>query len=242
MISTSIQFGLARVKTEKQQVTNQILTPANMLSALRLLLLPLFCVLLAVYNQNGWAFLVLFIAALTDLLDGQLARFTNTVSKLGIQLDPAVDRIFILVAVITIYAVGRLPLWLLLSFMSRDALLLLVTIYQKRRFNRDFEVIFLGKLTTAAAMAGFCSLVLLWPMIPGLQLIELDWLPGLGAANAPLGYIVLYLAMICSWISALYYLIRGLTPPRSEPDTINASDLATTDCLNESDVQITGDV
>jgi cardiolipin synthase len=204
------------VNAKKQQVTNEIFTLANTVSAARLLLMPVFCVLLVGYQQNGKAFLVLMVAALTDLIDGQLARFTNTVSKLGIQLDPFVDRIFIVVAVITIYAVGRLPLWMLASFILRDAVMLVLAIYQKKRYDRDFEVIFLGKLTTALAMAGLCSLVALWPSLPGLRLVEAAWLPGMGAPSAPLGYLVLYVAMACSWVSAVIYVLHGLAKPTPE--------------------------
>ena len=201
------------MSADKQQVTNEIFTLANSVSALRLLLMPVFCVLLVGYQMNGWAFLVLMVAALTDLIDGQLARFTNTVSKLGIQLDPFVDRIFIAVAVVAIFSVGRLPLWLLASFILRDAFMLVLTIYQKKRYNRDFQVIFLGKLTTALAMAGLCSLVVLWPPLPGLSLTEADWLPGLGTNPAPFGYLLLYIAVVCSWTSAGIYILRGLSKP-----------------------------
>jgi len=203
--------------TDQQLVSNKIFTPANLLSLLRLLLLPVFWVLLVVNGQNFWAFLVLMIAALTDTVDGQLARATKSVSRLGIWLDPFVDRIFILVAVLAIFIVGRLPLWLLLALLLRDAMMLVVVVYQKRKYNRSFKVIFLGKLTTAMVMAGFCSLVLYWPTIPGLGLVDFSWLPGLNAAPAVLGYLLLEIGVVLSWVTAIIYLIRALIPPRRQP-------------------------
>jgi cardiolipin synthase len=198
------------VNEEKQQVTDEVLTPANIITAIRLALLPVFMVLLIGYSNNVAAFIVLLIAALTDLIDGQLARFTNTVSELGTLLDPFVDRYFIFSAVLGVFTVGRLPLWLFIAFFSRDFVLLLFNVFLRMHKQPVFKVVFLGKLATAAVMAAFCSIVLLWPTIPGLGWIERSWLPGLGDASAPLGYALLYLGMIFSWLSAVYYIYRGL--------------------------------
>jgi cardiolipin synthase len=203
----------------QQEVTKKILTIPNILSLIRLLLLPVFFVLLVRDDpQNVWAFIVLLIASVTDALDGYIARATNSVSELGQQLDPFVDRIFIIVCVIAIFVAGRVPLWFLVVLLGRDAIMLALTIYQKRRYNRDFKVIFLGKLTTALVMSGFCSLVLLWPMLPGAHLIELNWLPGWGAEGKALGIWLLYVGMITSWITAFIYLYQGTRPSLSDGD------------------------
>jgi cardiolipin synthase len=93
--------------------------------------------------------------------------------------------------------------------------MLALTIYQKRRFNRDFEVIFIGKVTTALVMAGFCSLVLEWPILPGAHIAEIALLPGWGAEAAPLGIWLLYIGVVTSWITAILYLNRGLRPDNS---------------------------
>jgi cardiolipin synthase len=192
-----------------------------MLSVLRLLLLPAFFVLLVQYQNNVMAFIILLVASLTDAFDGYIARATNTVSKLGQQLDPFVDRVFIVVCVIAVFVAGRVPLWILIVLLGRDACMLALTVYQKRRFNRDFKVIFLGKLTTALVMAGFCSLVLLWPMLPGADVLESDLLPGWGSATAPLGIWLLYLGMTTSWITACIYLYQGThASPANQPELV----------------------
>ena len=232
------------MKTKTQQVTNRIFTLANLISGLRLLLLPVFWFLLVQRQSNAWAFAVLVTAALTDLIDGQLARFTNTVSKLGIQMDPFIDRIFLVASITAIFAVGRLPIWVMVALFSRDLVMMFVTIYQKRRFQRDFEVIFLGKLATAALMSAFCSLVLVWPLIPGLGLVESASLPGLGAAPAPLGYCLLYIGIACSWVSGIIYVVRGFQPtkptePFSQPESGVAKVLVGPNPADE--VRLTGD-
>jgi cardiolipin synthase len=202
----------------RQEVTKRIFTVPNLLSLLRLLLLPVFFVLLVQYHNNVMAFIVILVASLTDLIDGSLARATNTVSKLGQQLDPFVDRIFIIVGAIAIFAAGRVPLWVLVLLLGRDACMLVLTIYQKSRFGRDFEVIFLGKFTTALVMAGFCSLVLEWPLLPGIAVVELPFLPGWGAAAAPLGIWLLYVGVVISWVTGAIYLYRGTRPTKQERD------------------------
>jgi cardiolipin synthase len=203
----------------RQTVTEKVFTIPNFLSLIRLFLLPVFFVLLVKYDDNVLAFIVLLVASLTDLVDGSIARATHTVSKLGQLLDPFVDRVFIVVGIIAIFVAGRVPLWILLLLLGRDAVMLVLTIYQKRRFNRDFEVIFLGKLTTALVMAGFCSLVLWWPILPGAALVESSLLPGWGAAEAPLGAWLLYVGVVISLITGLIYLYRGLRPDARHQDT-----------------------
>jgi cardiolipin synthase len=202
----------------QQMVTKKVFTIPNFLSLIRLLLLPVFFVLLVNYNDNVLAFIVLLIASLTDLVDGSIARATHTVSKLGQLLDPFVDRVFIVVGVIAIFVAGRVPLWILLLLLGRDAVMLVLTIYQKRRFNRDFEVIFLGKLTTALVMAGFCSLVLWWPVIPGAAVVESSLLPGWGATETPLGIWLLYVGVVFSLVTGAIYLYRGLRPDPHHQD------------------------
>ncbi|MDR2587747.1 MAG: CDP-alcohol phosphatidyltransferase family protein [Coriobacteriales bacterium] len=196
----------------RQTVTKRVFTIPNFLSLIRLFLLPVFFVLLVQYENNVMAFIVLLVASLTDLVDGHIARATHSVSRLGQLLDPFVDRVFIVVGVIAIFVAERIPLWMLLLLLVRDGCMLILTIYQKRRFNRDFEVIFLGKLTTALVMAGFCSLVLWWPILPGAHVAESTLLPGWGADAAPLGYWLLYVGIMISWITAAIYLWRGLRP------------------------------
>jgi len=210
------------VNTKRQQITNEVFTLANIVSAIRLALLPVFLIFLIAYKNNLAAFLVLTIAALTDMIDGQLARFTNTVSYLGIQLDPFVDRFFIFLSVIGVYVVKRLPLWLLVLFVLRDAVMFLLTVYMKKKHNRDFKVVLLGKMSTAALMAGFCSLVIYGPMIPGFGLIESSWLPGWGIDPAPLGYLLIYIGAVLSVSSAIYYIYTGVKVPISQADAGNS--------------------
>ncbi|MCL1879755.1 MAG: CDP-alcohol phosphatidyltransferase family protein [Actinomycetia bacterium] len=193
---------------QRKSLGADIFTWANLISLIRLLLLPVFWVLFVGYGNYPMAFLVIVIAALSDMLDGQVARATHTVSRLGQQLDPLVDRIFILIAVIAVFIVRHIPLWMLLLLVLRDALLLVLTVYQKLKFGRDFQVVFLGKLTTVLVMSGFCSLVLFWPVLPGAQLLDTPALPGLGTDPQPLGFWLIYVGILFSWITAAVYVVK----------------------------------
>jgi len=224
------------------EVTDEVLTPANIVTAVRLALLPVFLVILIGYENNAAAFFVLLVAALTDLIDGQLARFTNTVSELGILLDPFVDRYFIFSAILGLFTIGRLPVWLFILLFARDGFLLVFNFYLRKKNHPVFEVAFLGKLATATLMAGFCSLVLYWPIIPGLALVEHSWLPGLGLTSGPLGNVLVYLGVIFSVTSAMYYVVRGLSEVTSEQAGTNTASVAATVFIPETDVNASAEV
>src|SRR5689334_16935558 len=82
------------------EVNDRILTVPNLLSFVRLLLVPVFLWLVLGPERDGLALLVLMISGVTDYLDGKLARKFNQSSKIGAILDPVADRVYILAVVI----------------------------------------------------------------------------------------------------------------------------------------------
>ncbi|MDR1357822.1 MAG: VanW family protein [Coriobacteriales bacterium] len=191
------------------EVTNRILTLPNLISLIRLLLVPVFAVMLVGYHNNIAAFVIFLIAASTDFLDGAVARGTGQVSKLGQQLDPLVDRVLILTTVIAVFVVGRVPLWVLLLIVARD-LSMLVLLGQLRAAGRPrFKVAFIGKAATAIIMAGFCMLILAWPEVGGLGIIDSSAFPGWGSSVAPLGIWFVYTGTALAWITGIYYMVRA---------------------------------
>ena len=106
-----------------EEASNRIFTVPNVISAIRLCLVPVFLVLL-LHGYDLMATFLYALAAGTDWIDGQIARRTHTVSKLGQLLDPAVDRILMIAGVAGLFVVGRLPLWIILVVLLRDLLLL----------------------------------------------------------------------------------------------------------------------
>ena len=106
------------------QLSQELKSIPNMLSILRLLLVPVFLWLLIV-DQFLVAFLVLMFASFTDWLDGFIARKYNQITSLGKILDPSADRLFILATLIGLTVNEIIPAWLAIVIVSRDILLLI---------------------------------------------------------------------------------------------------------------------
>ncbi len=96
-----------------QVVSGRILTVPNFISMLRLALVPVFAVLI-VRGDDVWALTVLAVSGASDWLDGVIARRFDQVSRLGKVLDPAADRLFILVTMVALVWRDVIPLWLVL--------------------------------------------------------------------------------------------------------------------------------
>jgi cardiolipin synthase len=188
-----------------------------MITLLRLLLVPVFLVVLLSKRPDSdvIAFVIFVVAAGTDFLDGLVARSTHTVTELGKALDPLVDRALIVAAVIGLFLVGRLPLWIALFFVARDSYLLWGMTFLERRGVRRPAVSWLGKITTATAFTGFALLILDWPIVPGLGIVDSPALPGLGSAPAPFGIYVLYLGVAFSLAAAVEYTFQARKALRS---------------------------
>src|SRR5687767_93601 len=97
---------------------------ANWLTLLRILLVPVF-VALMVYRRPGFALVVFATAALTDLLDGYVARRQRRQSRLGAFLDPLADKLLLVASFATLTSLRVLPAWIMIVVASRDAILLL---------------------------------------------------------------------------------------------------------------------
>jgi cardiolipin synthase (CMP-forming) len=130
------------------------LTPANQLTLTRVLLVPVF-VILVVYGYLGWALIVFMVAGLTDLFDGLLARTLSRRTALGAWLDPMADK-FLVVATFVVLTlpnlglVNRLPIWLTILIISRDLLIVVtVAIINLAVGRREFRPSIYGKIATA---------------------------------------------------------------------------------------------
>ena len=193
-------------KTE--EVTNRIFTLPNVISFIRLCMVPVYMVLLL----NGYDLLATFMFALaagTDWIDGQLARRTNCVSKLGQLLDPAVDRILMSCGVIGLMLVGRLPVWIVVVVLGRDLMLLVGGAYLLKRYHERVAVIYPGKVATTFLFVGFAGLLLNMPLIGGLGWFEASWLPGFGSEACSWGIWFMYAGLLLGLFTTLYYVLAG---------------------------------
>jgi len=137
----------------------QFLTLPNILSMIRLALVPVFLVLLLVH-QDLWAILVLAFASITDYLDGFFARRLNQFTRLGQLLDPAADRLYIFATLIGLTIAGHIPLWLALIIISRDLILFVSYPILATHGYGPLPVHFLGKTGTFALLYAFPLLLM----------------------------------------------------------------------------------
>jgi cardiolipin synthase len=140
--------------------TSRVLTVPNLLSILRLCLLPVFMWLLLGPERDGLAAVVLMVMGISDFLDGYLARKLGQTSKLGAVLDPVADRLYIVATVVGLGLREIIPLWLVLALPARDLFLWVLVPFLRTRGYTALPVHFLGKAATAALLYAFPLLLL----------------------------------------------------------------------------------
>lgn len=145
-------------------LSDKVFTWPNALSALRLLLVPVFLWLILI-DENLLAFSVLAFSSFTDWLDGYLARKLNQMSRLGQLLDPAADRLFILASLLGLAITSAVPWWLVFVVVGRDVLLFFTLPFLAKVGYGPLPVNYSGKAGTFALLYAF-PLMLLPNVLP----------------------------------------------------------------------------
>ncbi|MGO8675676.1 MAG: CDP-alcohol phosphatidyltransferase family protein [Limisphaerales bacterium] len=185
------------------------MTTANIITILRILLVPFFVVEVLYYARTGnethrWLAIATFaVAASCDGVDGYVARRFNQRSELGAILDPLADKILLVSGIVVLSMqtdpyLRPIPLWLTGTIISRDMLLLVgLVVIQMMVGKVKVRPRILGKIATVLQMT-----VVLW----GLLKWEGRWL--------------LYLclgAALCTGISGLLYVWDGIRQLSAHP-------------------------
>jgi cardiolipin synthase len=147
------------VATAPPEASRRVLTIPNLLSALRLLSVPVFLGFWLT-GARDTAVVIYAIAAWSDFFDGVIARRTGTVTELGKILDPLADRVFIVALAIALVAAQALSWLLAAAIVLRDALILVAFPLLERRGVPRLEVNWTGKTATAALLMGLTLLAL----------------------------------------------------------------------------------
>jgi len=142
------------------EMRDRILTVPNALSVLRLLLIVVFVYLLLGVHAYGWATAVLMISGASDWADGKIARMMNQYTRLGELLDPAVDRLYMIIIPVSMALAGIVPWWVIAILIARDGLLAAMLPVLRSRGLTALPVTYIGKAATFALMSAFPLILL----------------------------------------------------------------------------------
>ncbi len=191
--------------------SSAIFTLANAITFGRFILTISFLYLFTHHADRYLALALYATAAVTDFVDGWVARSTQTVSWLGKIMDPIMDRLLLFTGVLALFVRGEVPTWVAAFVLGRDALLMIGSLMLQRYRRRPIDVSLIGKVTTALLMTGFSLCLLNLPQIAGLGLVDVSWLPVLNDQAGALGLLFVYAGCLCSAVTAVLYYIEGLT-------------------------------
>jgi cardiolipin synthase len=132
--------------------TDRILTIPNVISFLRIALIPVFVALILDRDTTRAGLVLFVIVVATDWVDGTLARATGQVSDLGKVLDPVADRLAIAAGLIALVIVDAFPLWAALLILIRDVAVLIAGLVLLSKRRTRIDVRYIGKVATFALM------------------------------------------------------------------------------------------
>lgn len=183
---------------------DKIVTIPNLISLVRLCLIPLYMVLLFAGHDLAAA-IVFGVAAASDFLDGQVARRTHSVSRVGKLLDPAIDTLLMITGVLGTCIVGRVPIWIAVFVFARELFLLCGGAVLLRHFKIQVPVVYPGKVATTLLFFGFAGMILYMPVFQGLGICDISWLPGFDHSITSWGIYLIYAGLILQLGVTIYY-------------------------------------
>jgi CDP-diacylglycerol--glycerol-3-phosphate 3-phosphatidyltransferase len=184
-------FDRLPITPEKREVFNL----PNTISMLRIGVIPvLFFLLLSPGKVMSLVIAILFIAAaLTDLLDGYIARKYQIVTTMGKFLDPIADKLIVNTAMIMMIPISRIPAWIVAVIVIRD-----FTVDGIRNIASSNGIVIqaspLGKRKTLCQIFAVSALMIHYPFI--------------GADAHAVGMVILYIALILTVVSGIEYFVK----------------------------------
>jgi len=191
-----------------KETKKNLFTAANILSMLRILLIPVLIIMMLQHKVTQ-AFFVFLFAVTTDLLDGIAARVWQQKTKLGTFLDPAADKLlmastFIFLSLPAVSTPNTIPVWLVAVVIFRDLYIVSGALtYIRLTKKTEVKPSMIGKVCTVVEM-GLLTLVLLYN--------------SLGKAPSFLALVYL-LALVMALLSAAHYTVIGIRGYRQYKET-----------------------
>jgi len=170
------------------------MTLPNVITLLRILLTPLLVWLLLDHRMKQ-ALLVFLIAGFSDGLDGLIARVFHQKSKLGAYLDPLADKLLLVSSFILLGHMEKIPYWLVIITVSRDAIIVLgIVTLMLHQLRVEIKPLLLSKLNT------LLQLLTIFVVLGSVYFTPPSW-----------GLMVLFtLTAMLSIASGLHYILRGI--------------------------------
>ncbi len=166
----------------------------NLLTITRILLLPFFAVTL-IYGEYGYALLVYAAAAVSDILDGLVARITKQITYFGSILDPVADKFFLITSFILMSYYGLIPKWFTIIVISKDMIVIagcFILYLATDTLKVDPSII--GKISSASQF-----------VLVGLVLVSLNMVDGFIVPTA----LYIIVALITA-IAGIDYVYKGM--------------------------------
>lgn len=172
----------------------------NALTMLRILLVPVFAVLLwqDTTSSRVWATAVFVLAALTDRWDGQIARKRGLITKFGTMADTFADKALVIAAVVLLSLLGELGWWVTIVITVREiGIAILKGALSRRHVMAPSRG---GKLKAVLQMVGISVLVPDWVGLLG---------DTVGGWIHLLGLVILYVAVLIAVVTAIDYVVKA---------------------------------
>ncbi len=166
---------------------------ANKLTMVRIFLVPIFMIVLLNKIPYGMyiAAAIFTVAAITDTLDGYIARSRNQITKLGKFMDPLADKLLVTAALVSLVEMNKLPAWIVIVIISREYV---ISVLRAVAASEGIVIAasWWGKLKTLSQIIAIISILI-------------DNYP-FRLIHVPFSTIALWIALILTIVSGIDYL------------------------------------
>jgi CDP-diacylglycerol---glycerol-3-phosphate 3-phosphatidyltransferase len=185
----------------RERLREELLNAPNLVTLGRCALIPIFLVLLQFESRRNsfWAAALYSVAALSDWLDGWLARVSGKVTTLGKFLDPLADKVIVLSALVMLVKLSRVPVWVVVIIVARE---FLISGLRTIAVSEGLVIAASqgGKWKTSLQLTGIICLMLHYHY-------SIDYLFGTTMTDfQAVGNVLLYISVLLGVISAVDYV------------------------------------
>lgn len=169
----------------------------NKITFSRVFLVPVFIIMfyIDIPNNQTYAGIIFIIAALTDMLDGYIARRDSLITNLGKFIDPLADKLLVSAALILLVEVGTIPAWVVIIIIAREFTI------------TGFRIIAASEgVTIAASSLGKFKTI---TQLIAIVLLLFDNI-FFGRFNIPMDQILLYISLIFTVLSGYDYIYKNI--------------------------------